>query len=133
VQGMLVVAECTLQEADSTLYERKAAHHAAYVEILAGEASQVLSRTRCWSRQECTEFRKELDWELQAFSRANAELELPDTLIDKRHAAHLRVQKVGAGAHHAERAVETVVWDQQRFLVTLFSQCNYLLTLFNFS
>ncbi len=61
VRGMLAETQCTLREADSTLYERKAAHHAAYVEVLAGEASEVLNGTRCWSRQDCTEFSKELD------------------------------------------------------------------------
>jgi hypothetical protein len=30
-----------------------------------------------WSKQDCTKFRKELDWELQAFHEANTELELP--------------------------------------------------------
>jgi hypothetical protein len=57
--------------------------------IMAGEASEVLDGRRCWSRQDYTEFRKELDWELQAFRMANAKLELPGIRMDKRHAAHL--------------------------------------------
>ncbi len=88
-------AQCTLREADSTLCERKAAHHAARMEDLAGEASEV-DGTECWSRQDCTVFRKELDWELQAFRGANAELELLVLPTDKRHAAHLRAEKVDA-------------------------------------
>jgi hypothetical protein len=111
VRGMLAETQCTLREADSTLYERKAAHHAACVEILAGEASEALNGTRCWSRQDCTGFRKELDWELQAFRRANAELELLGLLIDKKQAAHLRAEGVGAAAHHARQVVERVLWD----------------------
>jgi hypothetical protein len=46
VRGMLAETQCTLREADSTLYERKAAHHAACVEVLAGEASEVLDGGR---------------------------------------------------------------------------------------
>jgi predicted hydrocarbon binding protein len=70
---MLAETQCTLREADSTLCERKAAHHAACVEALAGEDSEV-DGTKCWSRQDCTVFRKELDWELQAFSKAKLSL-----------------------------------------------------------
>jgi hypothetical protein len=72
---MLAEAQCMLREADSTLCEQKAAHHAARVEDLAGEASEA-GGTECWSRQDCTVFRKELEWELQAFRRANTKLEL---------------------------------------------------------
>jgi hypothetical protein len=50
VRGMLAETQYTLREADSTLYERKAAHHAARVEVLAGESSEVLDGTRQWSR-----------------------------------------------------------------------------------
>jgi hypothetical protein len=46
------------------------------MEVLAGEASKVLDGMMCLSRQDCTEFQKELDWELQAFSKPNTELEL---------------------------------------------------------
>ncbi len=67
--------------------------------------------TKCWSRQDCTVFRKELDWELQAFSKANTHLEPPSTRMDKRHAAHLRAEKVGAAAHYARQVVERVLWD----------------------
>jgi hypothetical protein len=35
---MLAEMQCTLREADSTLHERKAAYHAACVEVLAVEA-----------------------------------------------------------------------------------------------
>jgi hypothetical protein len=72
---------------------------------------KVLDGTMWWSRQDCTEFRKELNWELQVFSKGNAELELPSTLRDKRHAAHLRAEKVCAAAHHARQILERVVWD----------------------
>jgi hypothetical protein len=68
---MLAETQCTLPEADSTLCKRKAAHHAASVEVMAGEASKV-DGTKCWSRQDCTVFCKKLDWELQVFRRANA-------------------------------------------------------------
>jgi hypothetical protein len=92
-------------------HERKAAHHATCMEVLANEASEVLDGARCWSRQDCTGFRKELDWEWQAFSKANTKLELPGTLMDKRHAAHLRAEKVDAAAHHARQVVERALWD----------------------
>jgi len=89
MRRMLAETQCTLREADSTLYERKAAHHAARVEVLAGEASRVLDGMMCWSRQDCTEFCKELNWELQAFSKANTELELYCMLWGEKRAAHL--------------------------------------------
>jgi hypothetical protein len=60
-RGMLAETQCTLQEADSTLYEQKAAHHTARVEVLADEASEVLDGTRWWSRRNCTEFWEELN------------------------------------------------------------------------
>ncbi len=66
MRRMLVGTQCMLRAAGSTLCEWKAAHHAARVEDLAGEASEV-GGTECWSRQDCTVFREELEWELQAF------------------------------------------------------------------
>jgi hypothetical protein len=110
MQRLLAETQCTLREAVSTLCERKAAHHAARVKDLAGEASEV-DRTKCWSRQDCMVFRKELDWELQAFRGANTELELLVLPIDKRQAAHLRAEKVDATAHYARQVVERVLWD----------------------
>jgi Mg2+ and Co2+ transporter CorA len=59
MQGMLRSARSTLRDADRVL---KAAHHAARVEDPADEASEVLDGMRWWSRQDCTEFRKELDY-----------------------------------------------------------------------
>ncbi len=56
-------------------------------------------------------FRKELDWELQAFRGANTELELPSTQMDKRHTAQLRAEKVCAAAHYARQVVERVLRD----------------------
>jgi hypothetical protein len=111
VQGILESTRYTLRNADRALCNLKAGHHAARVEDLAGEASEVLHGTRCWSRQDCTEFRKELDWELQTFSKANTKLELYRMLWDEKRAAHLRAEKVEAAAHHAERAMERVLWD----------------------
>jgi hypothetical protein len=73
MRRLLAMTQCTLREADSTLCERKAAHHAARVEDLRGEASEV-DATKCWSRQDCTVFRKELEWKLQVFSRATPSL-----------------------------------------------------------
>jgi hypothetical protein len=104
-------AKCTLQEADRTLYELKAAHHAARVEDLAGEASAALDGTTCWSRRDCTEFSKELDWELQVFGRANTELEQPSMPTVRRQAARLRAEKVGAAAHYVGQTMEKVLWD----------------------
>ena len=40
MRRLLVETQCTLREADSTLCEWKAAHHASRVEDLAGEASE---------------------------------------------------------------------------------------------
>jgi hypothetical protein len=107
---MLAEAQCTLREADSTLCEWKAAHHAARVGDLAGEASEV-GGTECWSRQDCTVFRKELEWELQAFRRANAELELLFLPTEKRQAAHLRAERVDAAGHYARHVVKRALWD----------------------
>ena len=59
MRRMLAGAQCTLREADSTLCEWKAAHHAACVGDLAGEAFEVQDGTRDWSAQGCTDFRKE--------------------------------------------------------------------------
>ncbi len=109
MRGKLAETQCTLQKADSTLCAQKAAHHAARVKVLAGEASE--DRARCWSRQDCMGFRKELDWELKAFRRANAELELPSTRMDKRHAAHLRAEKACATVHYARQVLDRVLWD----------------------
>ncbi len=109
MRRLLAKTQCTLREADSTLCEQKAAYHAASVEVLAGEASE--DRARCWSRQDCTVFCKELEWELQVFSRANAELELLVLPADKRRAAHLRAEKVDAAAHYAGQVVERVLLD----------------------
>jgi hypothetical protein len=61
MQGMLKSARSTLRDADRVL---KAAHHAARVEDLAGEASKVLNGAKWLSWQDCMEFREELDWEL---------------------------------------------------------------------
>ncbi len=56
-------------------------------------------------------FRKELEWELQAFRRANAELELLVLPTDKRQAAHLRAEKVDTAGHHARHVVKRALWD----------------------
>ncbi len=74
-------------------------------------ASEVLDGARCWSRRDCTGFWEELSWELRAFSKANTELELPSTRMDKRHAAHLRAEKVRAEAHRARQVLERVLWN----------------------
>jgi hypothetical protein len=110
MRRMLAETQCTLREGDSTLCEQKSAHHAACVEALASEAS-VADGTKCWSRQDCAVFCKELDWELQAFRKANAELELLVLPMDKREAAHLRAEGVGAAAHCARQVVERVLWN----------------------
>jgi hypothetical protein len=107
---MLAEAQCTLREVDSTLCEQKAAHHAARVGDLAGEASEV-GGMECRSRQDCTVFRKELEWELQAFRTANAELELLVLPTDKRQAAHLRSERVDAVGRYARQVVNRALWD----------------------
>ncbi len=80
--------------------------HAARVEDLAGEASEV-GGTECWSRQDCTVFREEL----QAFHGANAELELLVLPTHKRQAAHLRAVRVDDAGHYARHVVKRVLWD----------------------
>jgi hypothetical protein len=70
MRRMLAETQCKLRAADRALCEWKAAHHAARVEDLAGEASEV-GGTKCRSRQDCTDFWEELNWELQAFRKAN--------------------------------------------------------------
>jgi hypothetical protein len=68
----------SLRKADRAFHELKAAHHAAYMEDLAEEASEVLNGTKWRSRQDCIEFRKKLNWELQAYYEENNELELSE-------------------------------------------------------
>ena len=68
----------SLRKADRAFHELKAAHHAAYMEDLAEEASEVLNGTKWWSKQDCIEFHKELNWELQAYDEANNKLELSE-------------------------------------------------------
>jgi hypothetical protein len=111
VQGILEFMRYTLRDADRALCDLKAAHHAACVGDLAGEASEAQEGTMCWSRGDCTKFRKQLDWELQAFSKANTQLELYRMLGDERWAVHLRAKKVDAAAHHARQVMEKVLWD----------------------
>jgi hypothetical protein len=74
-------------------------------------AWEALDRTMCGLGETGREFRKQLDWELQAFSKANTELELYRMLTDERRAAHLRAEKVGAAAHRVRQVVERVLWD----------------------
>ena len=52
----------------------KAAQHAAYIEVLAEEASEVLNGTKWWSRQDCIEFHEEHNRELQAYYEGNNQL-----------------------------------------------------------
>jgi hypothetical protein len=53
------------------------------------------------------EFLEELDWELQAFCKANTKLELSGMPTDRRQAA----DRVDATAHHARQVVERVLWE----------------------
>ncbi|MFN9901824.1 MAG: hypothetical protein ACK55Z_24180, partial [bacterium] len=62
---------------------------------------------REWSAQECTDFRKELDWELQAFRKANTKLELRLMETDER-----RAERVEIAARRAREVVERVLWDR---------------------
>jgi hypothetical protein len=110
MRRMLAETQCTLGAADSTLCKWKAAHHAACVGDLADEASEAGS-TECWSRQDCTVFREELEWGLQAFHGANAKLELLAWPTHKRQTARLRAERVEAAARHAREVVDRVLWD----------------------
>ncbi len=56
-------------------------------------------------------FREELEWELQAFRRVNAELELLVLPTHKRQAAHLRAVRVDAAEHYARLVEKRVLWD----------------------
>jgi hypothetical protein len=110
---MLAETQCMLQEADNTLCEWKAAHHAACVGDLAGEAFEVQDGTRDWSAQGCTDFWKELNWGLQAFRKVNTKLELYPMRTVERQAARLRAEGVEAAARHAREVVERVLWDRK--------------------
>ena len=90
----------------------KAAHHAACIEDLAGEAFEVQDGTRDWSAQGCADFRKELDLGLQAFRKANNKLELYLMEMVERRAARLRAERVEAAASRAREVVERVLWDR---------------------
>jgi hypothetical protein len=96
MRGMLGSARGSLREADRELHELKAAHHAACMEDLASEASEVLNRTKWRSRQDCMEFRKKLDRELQAYEKANNELELSKMSTDMRLSVRLQAERVEA-------------------------------------
>jgi hypothetical protein len=111
VQEMLACAKSTLRAAEEALCGLEAAHHAACVGDLAGEASEVRDGTWYWSAQGCTEFWEELDWELQAFRKVNTKLELYPMQTVKRQAARLRVERVEAAAHYARQVMERVLWD----------------------
>ncbi len=100
---MLAEKQCTLREADSTLCEWKAAHHAACVGDLAGEAFEVQDGTRDWSAKGCTDFWKELNWGLQGFRKANTKLELYPMQTVERQAARLRAERVEAAWGLQER------------------------------
>jgi hypothetical protein len=103
-----------LRDADRVLQElareERAAHHAARVEDLA-ESSEVLGRTRWWSRQDCIDFCKELDCKLQAYDKANNELELFKMPTGMRQAAHLQTEEVDTAAYHARQIIDRVLWD----------------------
>jgi hypothetical protein len=115
LRRMLAETQRTLRAVDSTLCEWEAAHHAARMEDLAGEASEV-GGTECWSRQDCTAFRKELEWKLQAFRNANTMLELYPMQTVERQAARLRAERVETAARHAKEVVEeaSTTWGVQR-------------------
>ncbi len=51
-------------------------------------------------------FCEELEWELQAFHRANAELELLVLPTHKRQAAHLRAVRVDAAEYYSTHVVK---------------------------
>jgi hypothetical protein len=61
MRRMLAETQCTRRAADSALCNLEAAHHAACIGDLAGEAFEVQDGTRDWSAQGCTDFWKELD------------------------------------------------------------------------
>jgi hypothetical protein len=110
---MLAKTQDTLRAADSTLCEWKAAHHAACVGDLAGEAFEVQDGARDWSAKGCTDFWKELDCGLQAFRKANTKLELYPMQAVERQAARLQAERVEAAARHAREVVERVLWDRE--------------------
>jgi hypothetical protein len=101
---MLESTRHSLQKADRTFHELKAAYHAAHMEDLAEEASEVLDGTKWWSRQDCIEFRKELNWELQAFYEGNTSLSCPSCQC-------LRAERLDAAVHCAKQVVERALWD----------------------
>ena len=111
MQGMLACAKSTLRAADEALCGLEAAHHAACVGDLAGEAFEVRDGTWDWSAQGCTDFWKELNWGLQAFRKVNTKLELYPMQTVERQAARLRAERVEAAARHAREVVERVLWD----------------------
>jgi hypothetical protein len=112
MRRMLTKEQDTLQAADLILCKWKAAHHAACIEELAGEAFEVQDGTWGWSVQGCTDFRKELDWGLQAFRKANTKLGLYLMEMVERREARLRAERVEVAARRAREVVERVLWDQ---------------------
>jgi hypothetical protein len=91
----------SLRKADRAFHKLKAAHHAAYMEDLAEEASEVLNRTKWRSKQDCIEFRKKLNWELQAYYEENNELELSELSMSA--SREIRCRKCNAS--HGESLV----------------------------
>ena len=111
MRRMLAKARDTLRAADITLCKWKAAHHAACIEELADEASEVQDGTWEWSAQDYTDSRKELDWELQAFRKANTKLGLYPMEMVERREARLRAERVETAARRAREVVERVRWE----------------------
>jgi hypothetical protein len=112
MRRMLTGTQDTLRAADITLCKWEAAHHAACIEDLAGKAFEVQDGTRDWSAQGCTDFRKELDWGLQAFRKANTKLGLYLMEMAERREARLRAERVEVAARRAREVVERVLWDR---------------------
>jgi hypothetical protein len=111
MRRMLAKERDTLRAADITLCEWKAAHHAACIEDLADEALEVQDGTWEWSAQDCTDSRKELDWELQAFRKANTKLGLYLMEMVERREARQRAERVETAARRAREAIERVRWE----------------------
>jgi hypothetical protein len=64
-----------LEEEARANWEERAVYNATQVTYLAGEAFETLSENR-WSRRDCREYQKELDWVMRTFRRVYNEIDI---------------------------------------------------------
>jgi hypothetical protein len=75
---------------------------------LAGEAFETLSENR-WSRRDCTEYQKELDWAMRTFRRIYDEVDVASMPAKMRRMARARLDGVNNEYQRVTRVVERLL------------------------